>query len=247
VIELMSDLPEGVLGFTASGKVTGEDYEKVVVPAVEAGLEQQPRLSLIYHLGERFTGFAAAAMWDDAKIGLKHPTAWDRVAVVTDVDWIRNATKAFGFVMPCHVRTFGNDRLAEARAWVADPAPAGLACEILAEQGVAVLTPQARLQAADFERAAAEIDRYIAEEGALQGLMIYAPSFPGWADFAGLAAHLRFVREHHRTVRRVAFVSDEGVLAHLPAIARHFVAADVRHFARDERERALAWLAERVS
>lgn len=245
MIELMSGLPDGVLGFTATGKVTGEDYEEVVVPAVEAGLEEHSHLSLIYHLGESFTGFAAAALWDDAKVGLKHLTAWDRAAVVTDVEWIRNAAKVFGFVLPCHVRVFGNGQLAEAREWVAEPAASGLESEILPEQGVVVLTPKGRLQAADFERVAAEVDPYIAENGPLQGLMICAPSFPGWAGFAGFVSHLRFVRDHHEKVSRVALVTDKGLLAHLPTIARHFVAADIRHFAPDEKERALAWLAER--
>ena len=244
MIQLMQDLPDGVIGFTATGKISGEDYERVIIPAVEAGLKQHSHLSLVYHLGEGFKGFDAAALWDDAKVGLRHLTAWDRVAVVTDVDWIGNAAKAFGFLMPCHVRVFANGELAGARAWVAEPSGAGLECELLPDQGVAVLTPKGRLQAADFERAAAKLDPYIVEHGSLQGLMICAPSFPGWAGFAGLVSHLRFVRDHHRDIRRVAFVTDQGVLAHLPSIARHFVAAEVRHFAQDQRASALSWFAE---
>ena len=50
-------------------------------------------------------------------------TAWKRVAVVTDVDWIRGASRAFGFVMPCHVRVFENADLAEARDWVTEEIP----------------------------------------------------------------------------------------------------------------------------
>ena len=44
--------------------------------------------------------------------------AWERIAVVTDVDWIRTATKAFGFAMPGEVRVFSNAELGAARDWL---------------------------------------------------------------------------------------------------------------------------------
>jgi len=123
MIERIADLPDYVVGFTAAGKVTGKDYEDVLIPAVEAGLERHKHLNLLYHLGPSFEGFDAAAVWNDTKVGLKHLTAWRRVAVVTDVDWIRAAARAFGFVMPCHVRVFEESGLAEARGWVSAEAP----------------------------------------------------------------------------------------------------------------------------
>lgn len=122
MIERIADLPDHVVGFTAVGKVTGEDYENVLIPAVEAGLERHSHLNLLYHLGPDFEGFDARAVWNDAKVGLKHLTAWKRMAVVTDVDWIRAASRAFGFVMPCHVRVFEESGLDEARSWVSEPA-----------------------------------------------------------------------------------------------------------------------------
>jgi hypothetical protein len=35
MIETMTGFPDGVPGFDATGKVTGKDYETVLVPAVE--------------------------------------------------------------------------------------------------------------------------------------------------------------------------------------------------------------------
>jgi hypothetical protein len=50
-----------------------------------------------------------------------------------------------------------------------------------------------------------------------------------------------FVREHHRQVRRVALAVD-GVLPSLaPAVAGHLVAPEVRHFAYDALDDAVAW------
>lgn len=113
-------LPDDVLGFEAKGEVTGADYESVLIPAVEEMLTRRKNLRFLYHLGDEFAGFDAKAMWDDAKVGLQHLAAWERVAVVTDVGWIRTAMHAFGFVMPGHVRVFGNRELAEARRWLSE-------------------------------------------------------------------------------------------------------------------------------
>jgi hypothetical protein len=49
------------------------------------------------------------------KLGLKHLSGWERMAVVSDVEWIRAAVKIFGLAMPGHVRVFHHSELAEAK------------------------------------------------------------------------------------------------------------------------------------
>ena len=116
--------------------------------------------------------------------------------------------------------------------------------ELLRAEGVLVLRLRDRLEAFDFEKVAQEVDPYIDANGKLHGIMLDAEAFPGWKDFAALVAHLRFVRDHHRKVARVAVVSDSTFLSVAPKIASHFVQADLRHFVPAEREAALAWLRE---
>ena len=120
MLERIQGLPENVLGFEAKGEVTGADYESVLIPAVEELLTRQKRIRFLYHLGHEFTGFDAKAMWDDAKVGLQHLTAWERVAVVTDVGWLQMAVKGFGFVMPGQVRVFSNIEFEAARRWLSE-------------------------------------------------------------------------------------------------------------------------------
>ena len=114
--------------------------------------------------------------------------------------------------------------------------------ELRPEDGILILRPEGRLEAADFEKVAAEIDPYIEANGKLHGLLLDAKSFPGWKDFAALVAHLGFVREHHRKIERVAVVSDSSFLSVAPKVADHFVQADLRHFSIAERDQALTWL-----
>jgi tRNA U38,U39,U40 pseudouridine synthase TruA len=109
-------------------------------------------------------------------------------------------------------------------------------------EGILVLRPEAPLEAADFQKLAQEVDPYIEANGVLQGIMLDAEAFPGWKDFASLVAHLKFVKDHHRKVQKIAVVSDSAILTTVPKIAGHFVHAEVRHFQRAERQEALDWL-----
>lgn len=121
MIEQIPGMPSGSLGFSARGIVTGDDYEKVIVPAIEAAFEKTRRVRLLYHLGEAFEGFEMRAMWDDTMLGLRHFTGWDRVAVVTDMGWLRTASKAMSVMMPMELRVYANAGFADAMAWIGEP------------------------------------------------------------------------------------------------------------------------------
>lgn len=118
MIETIPGLPENVLGYNARGAVTAKDYETVIIPAVEALFAREKKVRFLYHLGPEFTGFEVAAMWDDAKLGLTHFTGWEKMAVVTDVAWIRITIEAFGLAMPGRVRVFRDNELADAKRWI---------------------------------------------------------------------------------------------------------------------------------
>lgn len=120
MIEIISGLPDHVIGITAKGKVTGSDYESVIIPLVEEKLHKHSKINLLYHIGNEFTGMEAEAMWEDTKVGIRHLTEWKKIAVVSDINWIRWAIKIFGVAMPGQVKVFPNDQLAEAREWVSE-------------------------------------------------------------------------------------------------------------------------------
>jgi len=118
MIERIADLHDDVVGLTAKGKITADDYESVVIPAVEAVLKKQSKIRLLYHIGPEFTGFTPGALWRDAKIGFKHVSRWNKVAVVSDVGWIRGLIKPWGIVMPGELKVFSNKQLSEAKEWL---------------------------------------------------------------------------------------------------------------------------------
>ena len=120
MIEKIPGLPPNVVGFTAKGMVTDEDYQTVIIPEVEARFSSQDKVRLLYHIGEETEGFEPSAMWEDTKLGLKHYTGWERLAVVTDIGWIRVVIEGFGFTIPGEVRVFPNSELAHAVRWISE-------------------------------------------------------------------------------------------------------------------------------
>lgn len=120
MVKKIPDLPDNVLGFTAKGTVTTNDYESIIIPEVEALFSRHRKVRFLYHLGEDFSGFEAVAMWDDTKLGLKHLTAWERIAFVSDIEWIRVAIRLFGIAIPGHVRVFHNREITEAKRWISE-------------------------------------------------------------------------------------------------------------------------------
>lgn len=118
MITRLPDLPDNVVGIAASGQVSATDYETVLIPAVEAALAKHDKVRLLYELSGDLTGFDPAAMWEDMKLGVSHFSAWERIAVVTDMTWIAHTISLFKFVWPCEVKVFASQKRTEAEAWI---------------------------------------------------------------------------------------------------------------------------------
>jgi hypothetical protein len=63
MIEVIAHQSDKILAFTAHGQVTGKDYESVLIPAVEAKLQESRKIRLLYNLAADFTGFEPKALW----------------------------------------------------------------------------------------------------------------------------------------------------------------------------------------
>ena len=118
MVELDKIPDSNVVIITAKGKITNDDYEDAIVPAIEDTLKEYDKMRFLYVLGEDYNSFEGDAMWDDTKVGMKHLTHFEKIGVVTDEKWIRRSIKAFGFLMPGEVKLFHNEDLAEAKTWI---------------------------------------------------------------------------------------------------------------------------------
>ena len=117
MIKELSDLPPGVIGFEISGTVHADDYRDVVLPAVQrAYASDEFRFVIVI---PEFRGMTGGALWQDLKVGVEHLHAWKRIALVTDIDWVRYMTELFGWMTPGEVEVFPLAQREEAIAWAA--------------------------------------------------------------------------------------------------------------------------------
>jgi SpoIIAA-like len=109
-------------------------------------------------------------------------------------------------------------------------------------KGIAILEPDGMLSEADFASVAGIIDPYLEKSGKLNGIIIHVKSFPGWDSFSTLITHLKFVKEHHKKISHVAFVSGSPIGTFAEHVAGHFVNAEVKSFSFNELEKSIKWI-----
>jgi len=108
------------------------------------------------------------------------------------------------------------------------------------------IRPKGPLSQADFSTLAKSVDPHIEKAGALAGLVIELAGFPGWENLGAMAAHFRFVRDHHRQIKKVAVVTDSPLAKLAENLGSHFVAAEIKRFPAGGLESAKQWILERT-
>ena len=117
MIKDLTDLPPGVVGFEISGTVHADDYRDVVLPALQrAYASDEFRFVIVI---PEFGGITGGGLWQDLKVGVEHLHAWKRIALVTDIDWMRHVTTLFGWMTPGEVEVFPLAQREQAIAWAA--------------------------------------------------------------------------------------------------------------------------------
>jgi hypothetical protein len=123
-VTVMEGLPDDTVGISVAGVISAKDYSETILPLIEEKLARHGRVKLVYRIGPEFESFTAGAVWNDALVGLRHLAEFSRVAVVSDVGWIRHAVRAFAPLIPAEIHVFPDKELEAAKAWIATDPPA---------------------------------------------------------------------------------------------------------------------------
>jgi hypothetical protein len=113
MIRVIEGLPDNVVGIVAKGRVTASDCDKVLKPVMQTSLKRE-KMRLYYEIGSRLP----AAKWDDLRLGIGRMPQWERVAVVTDVGWVRHTVKAFRFLIGSEIRVYTTSHAGDGLAWI---------------------------------------------------------------------------------------------------------------------------------
>ena len=117
-VVLIEGLPEDTIGISVQGIVSARDYDEIIIPAVEARLATHEKLKVLYRVPAAF-GFTPGALWSDTRLGVTRLTRFSKVAVVTDIDWVRGAARVFAPLIPAEVHVFRDRELEDAKTWLA--------------------------------------------------------------------------------------------------------------------------------
>ena len=120
MLRRMTDMPVGTIGFEAIGEVEDDDWERAVEPVLRAEIADGRKVRLLYLLGPEARDVEGDAMQADTTFRARHATSFDRVAVVSDEDWMRPALRGLSFLLPGRAKGFHVRELAAAKAWLAD-------------------------------------------------------------------------------------------------------------------------------
>lgn len=122
MIELLPDMPEGVTGIRVSGRLLGDDLRKVK-PAMEDLLKTGGDIRIVEVIASDYEGFGPGGLVEDLKLGLgtvlRHHSAFKRIAVVSDKEWVVHTLHALAWMVPGELALFGLDELDRAKEWAA--------------------------------------------------------------------------------------------------------------------------------
>ena len=117
-LKMIDGLPADVVGYEIVGTLTSKDYDEVLTPLIDSKLKEHDKLKIMVVLRDAFDGATPGAIWDDARLGFRHLTEFSKLALVSDLNWVRTSARIFGPLFPAHVHVFGLDEMDDAREWI---------------------------------------------------------------------------------------------------------------------------------
>ena len=114
----IDNLPAGVVGVVASGKVTADDRLRILEPFIAGAVETAGRARLLYVAASDFAGYDRGGLYDDAVFGTRHFNHFDRIAFVVNDGPYQRAVLAMNGLMPARLRVFHPSEIAQAQEWL---------------------------------------------------------------------------------------------------------------------------------
>ena len=118
MIEIMSETEDNILVVKATKTLTSQDYEDVFIPQLKLQIDKFGKIRVLIYLDDNFIGWELGAAWDDAVFGVQHRYDFEKVAVVSDKNWVEWATKIAAYFMDGQVATYSLVEFKEAVIWL---------------------------------------------------------------------------------------------------------------------------------
>jgi hypothetical protein len=118
MIEIMKESRGNIVGLHATGKLTEDDYKRML-PKLEDLFRAHGKLRVLFYADAGFEGWDMGAAWADSSFGFRHSADFERLALVGAPGWVVWCVKLSAFLFKGEVRVFEADARDEAWRWVA--------------------------------------------------------------------------------------------------------------------------------
>lgn len=118
MLKISDESGGNILILEAVSKLTDADYMDILIPRLEAIIQQYGKARLLLDMGDQFYGWEAKAAWDDAYFGLAHRKDFEKMAVIADRKWVEWAFKVIAPLFGGEMKAFAPSERADAHAWI---------------------------------------------------------------------------------------------------------------------------------
>ena len=122
MITTLDNIPDNMVGFVASGEVSKEDFDQVVLPAAKALVNKQGKLNYLMQIDTDLKNFTLGAWAKDMLLGIQQFGKWNRCAIASDSSTIKKVTDVVSVLVPGEFQGFEKSDLSKAIAWVSETA-----------------------------------------------------------------------------------------------------------------------------
>jgi hypothetical protein len=121
MVELLTGLPPHVAAYKATGAISKEEYEEVVMARVDNVATEYGKINFLVLLETGMENYSIGAFIDYIKVSFEHFTKWNRMAIVTDQQWVRQAYDGLSHIVHGEIRTYELKDFDIAKEWVSGP------------------------------------------------------------------------------------------------------------------------------
>ena len=120
MIEIIPGLPPHVAAFTATGKITSDDYKKIINPCVKKIAKDFGKINYLLVLNTPLSNYSTNAWIQDGLLGFRHFAKWNKLAIVSEKNSIKKFTNFFGKFLPSVTKGFMMQDVDIAKRWIAE-------------------------------------------------------------------------------------------------------------------------------
>jgi hypothetical protein len=122
MVEQITDMPAGTVGFRGKGELTEADFRDSIAPAIAAAVGDDGGVRLLLVTPPGFGSSDVPAVADlvrkSPESHLGHTRDWKRIAVVTESGALRRSSRIWTRMVPVDIKVFKPDEEPKARAWL---------------------------------------------------------------------------------------------------------------------------------